>query len=136
MTTQDVKQKQKRAKAICLAAIKAAFAKKGIVEITLSDLRDPAHPLQRFPLAVRNSATDHKGAVFEHAYEVIEHRYDGLSDPKCTNPGTDFQYRAFNLERDSPMDVLAFIDDCDDPEEVIDYVIDWQKRIINQRRFW
>lgn len=128
MTTPFVKQK--RAKTICLNGIKAAFKQRGIVDVTLSDLRDRSHPLQSFPIATRNSATDHNGAVFEHAYELVEELYDTLG--KCPNPGTSFEYRVFNLLRESPMDVLAFIDNCDEPEDVINSVADWQERILNQ----
>lgn len=131
MTTPSVKQKQRRAKAKCLSAIKAAFARHGIIELSLSDLRDPDHRLQCFPIAVRNSDTDHNGAVYEHAYEIVWDMYDSIGAPTCTNPETSFQYRVFDLRREGSLDVVAFIDHCDDPDEVVEYVGKWQKRFIH-----
>jgi hypothetical protein len=106
----------------CLRALQAAFAELGVYNVTKAQLLDRTHPSQAFLVAVRNDANDHNGAVFEHVWQVMVDHYDLLGEVEV--PATDFEYKVFDLKQHTSADVLAFIDDCDEPDEVV-WFVDW-----------
>jgi len=113
-------EQQQVAQLACLRGLQAAFAKEGILNVTEAQLRDRKHCIQNFLVAVRNGAEDYNGAVFEHVYYIMEGHYHFLGG--AGNPATDFEYKVFDLGNTTSSTVLAFIADCNNPREVVDFV--------------